>query len=214
MAALSLSIDAIKPLNRWDHSSIRPGIVGSVGDCLISERLKSTFPGDFRWNPMTVGSKASFLGSSISNGAHTSFVSGGGPAKLIDRNWASGRRFQTKHGWYYQDMRAPDKRIEPTVGSLPQYTWRNRIARIENQRKTGNLFQHGGMNAPDGITRGGQVPRVTDVVGGDTPPEQINAGPTLLNPNFHPHLSSHTATGMEDHQAEHHRRGTLGRIRR
>ena len=47
MSALSLSIDAIKPLNRWDYDSIRPGKVGSVGDVLITERLKASRPGDF-----------------------------------------------------------------------------------------------------------------------------------------------------------------------
>lgn len=28
---LSLTIDAIRPLNRWDYSTIRPGPVGGVG---------------------------------------------------------------------------------------------------------------------------------------------------------------------------------------
>ncbi len=39
MAALSLSIDAIKPMNRWDYCSIRPGVQGSVGDCLVLEQV-------------------------------------------------------------------------------------------------------------------------------------------------------------------------------
>lgn len=31
MAALSLSSDAIRPMNRWNHDRIQPGAVGSVG---------------------------------------------------------------------------------------------------------------------------------------------------------------------------------------
>lgn len=193
-------IDAIKPYNRWDHSSIRPGPVGSVGDVLITPRLKSSLPGNFNWDAEYYGNKESLYGSSVSDGSYVSFNSGGGPARTLDSNWGMRRRFRTMHGWYYQDLRAPDKNVEPEMGSLPQYNWRNRIATVNNAKSTGDLF----MPLPtvelptDGLPRGGLFPRVTDVIGGAEDAgfdgnDTVNAGPPLLNPNFHPHLSSNTS---------------------
>lgn len=56
------------------------------------------------------------------------------------------------------------------MGALPQYSWRNRIATVNNARTTGDLFPiprngAGLIDAPqNGLTRGGAYPRVTDVV--------------------------------------------------
>ncbi len=225
MAALSLSIDAIRPLNRWDYSSIRPGPVGSVGDCLITERLKSSLPGDFRWAPYLYGQNESLYGSSISDGSHKSFNSGAGSLKTIDTNWGGRRRFETRHGWYMQDIRAPDKRVEPMVGALPQYTWRNRIATVNNAQTTGNLFPipadgQGLVDAPaNGLARGGQFPRVTDVQGGDG----LDAGyPQHISANtgvpFRPQSSARQpAQNFETERMSklaQGKSGTLGRMRR
>ena len=177
MAALSLSIDAIRPLNRWDHSSIRPGPVGSVGVVNMTPRLKSSLPGDFRWEPTYFGNKESNYGSNITDGFHTNYSNGGGPAHTIDSNWGGRRRFETSHGWRYQDLRVPDRRIEPVMGSLPQYSWHNRIATVNSAKHTGDLFtvpRGGVLGGPNGVTRGGQFPRVTDVVGGEVPAAQIS----------------------------------------
>jgi len=222
MAALSLSIDAIKPLNRWDYSSIRPGSVGSVGDCLITERLKSSLPGDFRWDPNTFGNNESDYGSSVQDGSKQSFNSGGGPARTLDTNWGGRRRFETSHGWRYQDLRVPDKRIEPVLGAMPQYSWHNRIATVNNARTTGNLFtvpRGGVLEGPSGVTRGGNFPLVTAVVGGDETAGfqsgTINTGPPLTAPNFHPHLSTFGG-GARNEENERHSfsRGPPGKIRR
>ncbi len=222
MAALSLSINAIRPLNRWDHSSIRPGVVGSVGDVNLTPRLKSTFPGDFRWDMSMYGDKESEFGTSVNNGTHTSFVSGGGPAKTIDSNWGGRRRFETAHGWRYQDMRAPDKRVEPVMGATPQYGWRNRIATVNRARTTGDLFPipaGGILQGPNGVSRGGQYPRVTDVVAGDTTPgfTNISSSSGSSNPNYKPSASSfggaENALEIRERQEREGRSHVLSRMR-
>lgn len=164
MSALSLSITAMRPMNRWDFDSIRPGVVGSVGDTLASSRLKSSLPGDVRMESFHSGEKEKDYGSNVNDGLKLSYTSGGGPARTYDSNWNSGRGFKVARGWYMQDIRAPDKLHEPEVGEMPQYMWRNRIASVKRQLKTGNLFRGAGIDAPTGPPRGGLVPRVTDVI--------------------------------------------------
>lgn len=88
MAALSLSIDVIKPLNRWDHSRIQPGSVGSVGDVNLTPRFKHSMPDlPLRFDPYFRGKNSTFLGSNVQNGTQRSYDSGGLPAMTIDSNW-------------------------------------------------------------------------------------------------------------------------------
>src|SRR5689334_12063841 len=110
-------IDAVHPHSRWDHASIRPGPVGSVGDVLLTPRLKSSLPGNFNWDAEYYGPNEPLYGSSISDGLYESYNSGGGPARTLDTVWYPRRQFKTSHGWYIQDLRAPDKRVEPIMGS-------------------------------------------------------------------------------------------------
>ncbi len=169
----------VKPLNRWDNSSIRPGPVGSVGDVMLQTRLRSSNPDlPIRWDKTFKGQNASLYGSSLSDGGHRSYNTGAIGNRVINRNWAFGRRFITKCGWYVQDLRAPDKRVEPYMGALPQYEWRNKIAEVQNAKRTGNLFEYQGAWVNDGSPlRGGMYPRVTNVEGG------------ILVPNNNPMLS-------------------------
>ncbi len=225
MSALSLSIEAIKPLNRWDHSSIRPGPVGSVGDVLITERLKSSLPGDFRWASYLHGNNESLYGSSVTDGQHKSFNSGAIGNKTIDTNWGGRRRFETEHGWRFQDMRAPDKSVEPMMGALPQYSWRNKLATVNSARQTGNLFPipadgQGLVDGPaNGLTRGGAYPRVTDVQGGDGLdagyPSHIesNTGPTFRPQTTQTQPAKNTESERISKMAQ-GKRGAPGRIRR
>lgn len=100
MAALSLSIDAIRPLNRWDYSSIRPGPVGSVGDVLVTPRFKHSAPNlPLRFDPYFRGKNSVFLGSNVTDGSHANYDSGGGPSRTIDSNWGGRRNFKVSHGW-------------------------------------------------------------------------------------------------------------------
>jgi hypothetical protein len=171
MSAIPLSITGLRPINRVPP--ILPGAVGSVGDVLMSSRLKSSLPGDVRMESYHSGDLENDYGSNVSDGTRLSYKSGGGPARTYDSNWKPGRGFKVARGWYFQDIRAPDTLHEPELGPMPQYSWRNRISSVKNQLKTGNLFRGVGINAPTGPPRGGQVPRVTDIV---TEPEVGQVG--------------------------------------
>ena len=209
MAALSLSINAIRPLNRWDHSCIRPGPVGSVGSVNLVPRLKSSLPGDFRWDMSFQGKNEPQHGSNVTDGMHVGFNSGGGPAHTIDSNWGGRRRFETSHGWRYQDMRVPDRRIEPVLGTTPRYSWYNKIASVNHAKTTGKLFAippGGILGGPNGVTRGGQYPRVTDVVGGD-------AGPGVSTAQINDSVGdSMNRRDREQTEADQNRKLTAGRF--
>ena len=170
MAALSLSIDAIRPMNRWDHDSIRPGPQGSVGDVLLTERLKASLPGDFRWEQTGYGELESVRGSNVQDGSQLSYE-GNGPPRLLDTNWGGRRTFQTNHGWIFQNIQPEDKMVTSIMGSTGQYDWKSRVATIVKANQKNPLFSMpSGINGPaKGLTRGGQYPRITDVIEGDEP---------------------------------------------
>jgi hypothetical protein len=171
MAYNSLSIDAIRPMNKWHHDWIQPGIVGSVGDVNCQVRLKHSSPDmPIRWDPEFSGVKETFLGSVVQDGDANSFGGGGSGPRVNDSNWQSGRSFKTRRGWRVEDIRAPDNMVEPFVSSLGDYTWRDKIATVYEARRTGNQFlplpgQY--QLSPGEMARGGSAVRVTDVAGGD-----------------------------------------------
>src|ERR1700722_5656040 len=134
---LSLSIPAIRPLNRWDHSAIRPGPVGPVGDALVQVPFKHSTPDwPIRWDPSNAHANEPRGGSNVQNGQLLSYNDDGGPNYTIDSNWGGRRRFERPHGWYHQDMRAPHRRVDAIVGAPPQYSWNNKIAQVYNARVT------------------------------------------------------------------------------
>ena len=137
----SLSITAVKPLNRSDFESIRPGVVGSVGDVLMTTRLKQSSPSmNMRWAPLGAKGRESRLGANITDGMIRGYNNGGGLARVREDAWESGREFRTQRGWIYQDMRKPDTSIEPYLGSGPQYSWNNRRATVYKSLHTGDKF--------------------------------------------------------------------------
>jgi len=147
---------------------LSPSNVGSVGDVLISEKLKSTMPGEFRWEYQTSGALEPRFGANINNGTSLSFTSGGGPPRVFDTNWGGKRDMKTSVGWVTQDIRAVDRSFYPILGETPQYAWRNKIANVERQSRTGELFKYsppGLITQPTGPIRGG-VPKVVDRAGG------------------------------------------------
>ena len=166
MAALSLSIDAIKPLNRWDYCRIQPGPVGSVGDVLCQPRLKQSAPDlPMRFDPNFSHQNEVFLGSNVQDGQFTSYDSGGGMARTVDSNWVN-RKFKTSHGWIYQDLRGPDTLHEPFTGETPDYSWQNKIATAYEAFRSGNSFlpvTGAYAQSPGEVTRGGDVPRIVAV---------------------------------------------------
>lgn len=175
-----MSIVAPRPLHAFDNDSIRPGPVGSVGDVLGFIQLKHSMP-DL---PIRTDKLSDTDGSNVQDGDKDSFTSKGGPARVNDSNWQSGRQFKTSHGWVIEDLRAEDRLHEPYLGSGPQYSWRNTIATTYAARRTGNLFLPlpGGYNpSPGEVERGQVVPEITNIEDGELlpkPPLQpFNSGP-------------------------------------
>lgn len=163
-------IRAIKPLNRWDHDSIRPGSVGSVGDVLGQVRLKNSAPElPFRWEMSSAKKNESRVGSNVQNGTKPSFTSGGMGPETIDTAWGGRDTFTTVRGWTHQDISAPDKMVVPVDIPAPSYSWENRLATIYDARRTGQNFLPlpGGFQPEGGVPRGGQVPQIEAIGGGD-----------------------------------------------
>lgn len=153
---------------------ISPGAVGSIGDCLLSVNLKSTFPGDYRLQDN--GKVESRFGSNVSDGQKVGYSSAGGPARVFDTNWGGNRDSKTAVGWVTQDLRAVDRSFEAVLGSTPQYSWRNKLASVHQQSRTGDLFRFkpGGLiNAPGGPSRG-NTPRIVASTSGEINPMYDN----------------------------------------
>lgn len=153
---------------------ISPGAVASVGDCLLTVKLKSTFPGEYRFE--NNGKMESRFGSNVSDGQKVGYTSAGGPARTFDTNWGGNRDSKTSVGWVTQDLRAVDRSFEEILGSTPHYSWRNRIANVHQQSRTGDLFKYrsGGLiNAPTGPSRGNN-PRIVASTGGEVNPMYDN----------------------------------------
>jgi hypothetical protein len=159
-----------EPLNNWLDNYISPGRVGSVGDVHLSVRLKQSMPSlPERHAAWTYGNYEQRLGSNVQDGMLRGYDNSGSMARVIDENWDIQRKFKTSHGWRYQDIRAPDRTIEPYLGATPQYGWLNQVATIYNAKSTGNKFMPapgGYAPAPGDVPRGGLIPRLNPL--GDT----------------------------------------------
>lgn len=161
MAALSVSIDEIRPMNRWDHDSIRPGNVSSVGDVNMAVRMKQSSP-DMMWkfDPKFYGKNEERVGSNSAQGYNS-------VARVVDSNWGGRRDFKIRRGWVCQDIRAPDKKVEPYMGQTGN-SWNNRIATMYDSKRTGDQFLPlpGGYSlSPGELPRGGNFPTIADQVG-------------------------------------------------
>jgi len=150
------------PGRQWLNNYIAPGPIGSVGDVNMQPRFKHSTPNmPIRWDPLFSHSNEKRLGSNVTDGSHTNYDSGGGPARLLDTNWFGRRDFKTSNGWYYQNITNVDRTIMPTDGETPDYSWHNKIATNYEARHTGDLF----LPLPGPYALGeGQVP-----VGGNGP---------------------------------------------
>ena len=165
-----LSLSAVKPLNRWAYDRMQPGAVGSVGDVNIEQRLKSSLPGEFRWEKMTHGKNAPGFGANVTDGMSTSYSTGAGPARTKDGFIGGNRDTRTARGWRIENLKPEDRAEEPTMAEMPQLSWRMNVASVKNQQRTGNLFKTpSGINPATGIPRGGQVPTVVAATMGTTP---------------------------------------------
>lgn len=165
-----LTVDQ-KYKNNW---TISPGPVGSVGDVLVTPRLKQSAPDlPMRWSRWAYGQNAPYLGQNVQDGQVKSFNDGGTTARTVDGRIGGRRDFKTNVGWRVEDVSKPDTMVEPFVSSLGDYSWRNRVATTYEARRTGENFLPvpGEYILPPGeMTRGGNSVRVTDVVFGDVLP--------------------------------------------
>ena len=159
-----------EPLNNWLDNYISPGRVGSVGDVHLQVRLKQSMPSlPERHAAWTRGEYEQRLGSNIQDGQMKGYDNSGLMARVIDENWDLKQTLKTSHGWRYQDIRCPDRTIEPYLGAAPQYGWLNQVATIYNAKSTGNKFlpaPGGYAPGPDDVPRGGLIPRINPL--GDT----------------------------------------------
>lgn len=182
-----------RPLNRWDHSSIQPGAVGSVGDVNTQVRFAQSAPDmPMRYDPTFSGSNEPWAGSNVTDGMQLGYDGGGGAARVEDSNWGMRRDFYHQYGYLYQDLRPSDRSDEPILEQLPQYGWKNQVATIYNAFTTGDKFLPlpGGYELGGSTSRGGAYPRIVDIsddtgviVGG----QQFNAG-VVPQPGKNPNI--------------------------
>lgn len=148
--------------DKWMNNYISPGRVGSVGDVHMQVKLKTSMPDQAqRFSPWTSGLSEKVFGSNVQDGQLKSFDSGGLMARVIDRYWDMNSNFKICNGWIYQDLRAPDRQIEPFLGATPQYSWLNKVATVYNAKSTGNKFLPAPgeyASKPGDVPRGGSVP--------------------------------------------------------
>ena len=142
-----------RPRRLNQMESLRPGKEGSVGDVVLSTKLKTSFPDA----PLRM-EKANVNDGSIVTGQ----------PYVYDSNWNMGRNENFAYGMRQQDLRAPDKLHEPTLQSVPQYSYRNKVATVYEAKRTGNKFLP--LPGPYALARGemlrgGQVVRTTDIEG-------------------------------------------------
>ena len=160
-------VNLVRQSQRWPDHIMRPGSVGSVGDVNPTAKLKTscidlprrqdaTFAGDF----------ALPLGSVVQNGSEPDFLTNGLGARTIDSNWDIARNvLPLQQGWRIQSLQNPDMLVEPIMGSLGDFTWRNKISRTFG--KTTGFETPPGEYSTSGIPRGGQIPRIVDYNVGD-----------------------------------------------
>lgn len=152
----------VKPLNRWDKDSIRPGPVGSVGDVNLQVKLKHSAPDlPQRYEKAFSGKNEVWSGSNISDGQWTGFTSGGRGAITVSRPMQNRAGFKTPVGWMIENILPVDRTRMAKMVPLGQYSWESDKARIYRAKTTGEQF----LPMPMGYTkaelpRGSHFPRI------------------------------------------------------
>lgn len=152
----------IKPLNRWDKDSIRPGPVGSVGDVNLQVKLKTSSPDmPQRYEKAFSGKNEVWSGSNISDGQWTGYTSGGRGAITTTQPMPMRAGFKTPVGWMMENILPVDRSREAKMVPLGQYSWESDKARIYRAKTTGDQFLPlpMGYNKPD-LPRGSQYPKI------------------------------------------------------
>lgn len=163
-----------KSQNNW---TIRPGPVGSVGEANIQVRLRGNTPDSgIKFVKYSSGDNERKYGSMIQDG-----MSGYGP-RVIDRKFGSRPQQKTSVGWRFQNIIPVDRSSTSVMASLGAYSWDNKRAQVLKAKVTGDKFlpTPGGYSVKniEGLSRGGQVPRVVLSESGAAPLPSINANLT------------------------------------
>ena len=125
--------------NNW---TIRPGPVGSVGDCNMQVKLKHNMPdSEIRYDHEFSGPNEKFYGSNVQDGAYGS----GGSARVIDRKLGSRPTHKTSVGWKFQNIIPVDRSSSTVMSSLGQYSWDNKRATVMRAKLTGEKFLPQGL---------------------------------------------------------------------
>lgn len=144
-----------RPRRLNQMETARPGGIASVGDTLVCSHLATSYPdAPIRFSENYYRND---LGSGVTMQPY-----------VYDSSWNMGRSENTAYGIMQQDLRAPDKLHEPTLQSVPQYQFRNKIATVYEAKRTGNKFlplPGPYVPAVGEMVRGGQVVRTTDIEG-------------------------------------------------
>lgn len=152
----------LRNTQRWNDYVISPGLVGSVGDALPGSFLKTSCIDLARRVDKTFSGKKSIaFGSVVQNGSVPDTLTQGLGPRTIDSNWDIPRPVvPISNGWKYTNTNPPDLLTEPFVSSLGDYSWRNKIARV--QGRTTGFETVPGEYTSTGVPRGGMIPRIVD----------------------------------------------------
>lgn len=175
------TITAYNPHQSINFQTFSPGPVGSVGDVNMLTRGRTSCAAMFPVVFMQPPAQEPVKGSNVTDGQVRNYDSGGGPARIRDLKWEGLRNAKTARGYRFMDHQFPDKPVEPIVGGLPQFSFKNQVAGVYNAKTMGDHFMPlpgGYQQDPDTLTRGGNIPRVTDFVN----PEQPNQDDRTYNP--------------------------------
>ncbi len=171
-------MDLVHDIKFVNITHSRPGRVGSVGDTIVTPRLRQSTPA-MPWRADPYWASRNKQGSNVQDGDTLGYDNKGGPARCFDSRWMGNRSFKSRIGYTYHDVQSPDKRTEPWISSLGDFSWRRKIATVRIAKRTGTLFSvKPGGYAPErnDLLRGGDYPQ-TSTSGGDAPPDIVGVGP-------------------------------------
>lgn len=148
---------------RYDNfKTCQPGMVCSVGDVLSRTRLAQSSPDlAMRWyqknnNPGSIPSDLLKVKNGLMN--------------------HQGRGFMTENGIRIQDVVEGDNYVDPVVGSIGNFGWRNKVACVYESRRTGANFLplpgYQGLLSGE-QPRGGSTLDVIDIVGEPVPTSSV-----------------------------------------
>lgn len=142
--------------------TIRPGLVGPVGDVLPIIKLATSTP-DMQIRQDTIFNRKNLhrLGSYVQDGFSMNPLSKGAGAVTNVRKM-SNTNVITPRGYSASEISTLDKTREPVMGFLGRYNSDNRKELIYKSFSTGDLFEPlpGRFDGGFGVPRGGQLPRV------------------------------------------------------